>query len=338
MLHISIDFTKTKLINTVLANNPLMIAIATLPIASLLCILGILFLYFGGEAVVRGSAQTAYRLGVKPIIIGLTVVAYGTSLPEYGVSFIATLSNRSEIAVGNIVGSTICNILLILGISAIVKPLKIEKEVVKREVPIMLLATLILVAFSLRLVLDIFAGIVLLACFTAYIIFFVWIAKRTLSDNYRLEAKPMWLNIIFIMAGLVGIIIGARLLVESAVFIANVIGIPKAVIALTLIAVGTSLPELAVSVIATYRGQADISVGNIIGSNIFNVLLILGSCSLVAPLLISTKLLITIFISLIAYAIIIPMLYTGYRLCRVEGVILLFGYALYLAYLFIFCS
>jgi cation:H+ antiporter len=311
-----------------------MLPIASLPFAILLCALGILFLYFGGEALIKGSAQTALRLGVKPLFIGLTVVAYGTSLPEFGVSFIATLSNHTEIAVGNVVGSTICNILLILGISAIIKPLKIEKEIVKIEAPIMIAATLILVIFSFKLVLDRFAGCILIACFIAYLSFFIWCAKKSKSNNYQIKAKPMWLNIIFILAGFVGVVLGAQLLIDSAVFIAYAIGIPEAVIALTLVAVGTSLPELAVSGVAAYRGQSDISVGNIIGSNVFNVLLILGTCSLVAPLLITSRMFANMLISLLACAVIIIMLYTGYKLSRTEGVVLLVCYALYLAYLY----
>ncbi|MDI6708075.1 MAG: calcium/sodium antiporter [Candidatus Thermoplasmatota archaeon] len=312
-----------------------MLAITNLPVAILLCALGILFLYVGGESLVKGSAQTAFRLGVKPLFIALTVVAYGTSLPEFGVSLIATLANHTEIAIGNIVGSVICNILLVLGISAMIRPLKIEKDLVKREAPIMVIATLILVLFSFKLVLDRFAGAVLLACFSAYIIFFIRCAKKSIpKNNYAIKAKSMWLNIVFIIGGLVGVILGARLLVDSAVFIAHFANVPETIIALTLVAVGTSLPELAVSGIATCRGHADISVGNIIGSNIFNVLLILGACSLVTPLLITSELFVNMLISLLVCTVIIPLLYTGYKLSRVEGTVLLMCYALYLAYLY----
>ena len=311
-----------------------MIYITSLPIALLIFILGVLFLYKGADFLVDGASKTAVRLGVSSLIVALTVVAYGTSMPEFAVSFLASLKGHDDLAVGNIVGSTIANILLILGISAVIKPLKVTKTIVIREAPIMALSSFLLLFLSFGYVLDRVDGIILLLCFIAYIMFFLWVAKKT-KNKHEVKSSPMWKNAVLIVAGLGGVVIGARFLVDSSVFFAKTFGISEAVIALSIVAVGTSLPELAVSSLASWKGKSDIAIGNIIGSNIFNVLLILGVCSLVTSLIINQKMFINMILGCIVSLIILSMLYTGYVLSRKEGVVLLIGYACYIMWLYL---
>jgi len=310
-----------------------MIYITSLPIAFFIFILGVLFLYKGADFLVDGASKTAVRLGVSSLIVALTVVAYGTSMPEFAVSFLASLKGHSDIAVGNIVGSCITNILLILGISAVIKPLKVTKSVVIREAPIMALSSFLLLLLSAGYVLNRVDGIILLLCFIAYIMFFLWIAKKT-KNKYGIKSSPMWKNLVLIVAGIGGVVIGAKFLVDSSVFFAETFGISEAVIALSIVAVGTSLPELAVSSLASWKGDSGIAIGNIIGSNIFNVLLILGVCSLVTSLIINQKMFINMILACIVSLIILSMLYTGYVLSRKEGVVLLIGYACYIMWLY----
>jgi len=313
-----------------------MIYITSLPVSLLVFILGVLLLYKGADFLIDGASKTAVRLGVSSLIVALTVVAYGTSMPEFAVSFLASLKGHTDIAVGNILGSCIANLLLVLGISAVIKPIKVTKTVVIREAPIMALSSFLLLLLSVGYVLDKIDGIILLLCFSAYIIFFIWIAKKTKNkNNYNIESSPMSKNAVLIVVGIIGIVIGARFLVDSSIFFAKTFGISEAVIALSLIAIGTSLPELAVSGLASWKGESDISIGNIIGSNIFNILLVLGACLAVTSIIIDQKLFINMLLVCVVSIIVIPMLYTGYVLSRKEGVVLLIGYACYLMWLYL---
>ncbi|MBA3044504.1 MAG: calcium/sodium antiporter [Candidatus Thermoplasmatota archaeon] len=314
----------------------MMIYITSLPVSLLVFILGVLLLYKGADFLIDGASKTAVRLGVSSLIVALTVVAYGTSMPEFAVSFLASLKGHTDIAVGNILGSCIANLLLVLGISAVIKPIKVTKTVVIREAPIMALSSFLLLLLSVGYVLDKIDGIILLLCFSAYIIFFIWIAKKTKNkNNYNIESSPMSKNAVLIVVGIIGIVIGARFLVDSSIFFAKTFGISEAVIALSLIAIGTSLPELAVSGLASWKGESDISIGNIIGSNIFNILLVLGACLAVTSIIIDQKLFINMLLVCVVSIIVIPMLYTGYVLSRKEGVVLLIGYACYLMWLYL---
>ena len=308
--------------------------ITSLPVSLLVFLLGILFLYKGADFLIDGASKTAVRLGVSSLIVALIVVAYGTSLPEFAVSFLAVMRGHPNISVGNVLGSCIANLLLILGISALIKPIKVTKTVVNREAPIMVLSSFLLLLLSAGYVLNRVDGIILLLCFAAYIVFFVWIAKKT-KNNYDIKPSPMRKNIILIIAGIICLVIGAKILVDSSVFFAKTFGISEAVIALSLVAVGTSLPELAVSALASWKGESDIAIGNIIGSNIFNILLILGVCSAAASLIIDQKLFINMLLVCVVSVIIIPMLYTGYVLSRKEGTVLLIGYACYILWLYL---
>ncbi len=310
--------------------------VTSLPIAIFIFILGVLLLYKGADFLIDGASKTAARLGISSLIVALTVVAYGTSMPEFAVSFMAALRGHTGISIGNVLGSCMANLLLVLGVSALIKPMKVTKTVVVREAPIMVGSSFLLLLLSAGYVLNRIDGIIFLLCFIAYIMFFLWIAKKTKNkNNYDIRSSPMSKNTVLIIVGIIGVIIGARLLVDSSVFFAKTFGISEAVIALSLIAIGTSLPELAISGLASWKGESDISIGNIIGSNIFNILLVLGACLAVTSIIIDQKLFINMLLVFIVSIIVIPMLYTGYVLSRKEGVVLLIGYVCYIMWLYL---
>ncbi|MDD3420859.1 MAG: calcium/sodium antiporter [Methanocellales archaeon] len=303
---------------------------------SALFVIGIIFLWKGAEILVEGASKTAAELGISPLIISLTIVAYGTSAPESFVSFLAALEGYESITLGNVLGSCIANLLLVLGISALVRPLKVKKVIIKREMPIMLGVISLFMVVSIGGILNWIRGIILLVVFVLYLYLFVGLAKKEIS-NARENGKPknnISKNISFILLGTMVVIVSAELLVRSSIFIGNALAIPNVILALSVVAVGTSLPELAVSSVASYKNEADISIGNLIGSNIFNIALILGVCSLVLPIHIEMiSWLTTIFLLFISLVIIL-MLYTGSSISRREGAILLAGYCLYIFYIF----
>ncbi len=303
-------------------------------------IVGVLLLYKGADYLVDAASATASRLGVRPLIIGMTVIAFGTSMPELSISALAVFGKTPHhgISVGNIVGSNIANILFVLGLSALIRPLKIEKSVVSREIVVMLIASFMLLAMSLNFVLGRIDGIIMLICLIAYLILFVKIAiKESAVDSGTGEAgrSPWWKSLLLMLGGLLGVVVGAKFLIASAVFIAEKAGISEAVIGLSLIAVGTSLPEVAVSCMAAHKNRAGISIGNVIGSNVFNIWLVLGFCAAFATVSITPHALLVDMAIMIAISInIIPMLRTSSTLSRKEGAVLLIGYAVYLTYLF----
>ena len=308
----------------------------------ILFIVGIFFLYKGSDFLVLGASRTAVRYGVPPLIIGLTIVAYGTSLPELSVSLGAIIRSNPEtdISIGNVVGSNVANILLVLGVCAIIKPLKVTKSVVSREGPIMLAVSwllVILILVSKNGELGRFAGVTLLIAFAMFVAYFMYISIK--SDEGGEMEKPesgvAWKNILMIIGGIGAVIFGAQFLIKSAIFIAEYIGVSPAIIALTIVAVGTSLPELVISVMATYKDHADLSIGNVLGSNIFNILLILGLCLMVTNIALNRLVVIDIVIMLLVSAFLIPILWTGYVLSRREGIVLLIAYAVFVAYHFL---
>ena len=299
----------------------------------LLFILGLFLLVKGSDYLVDGASRLAMRLGISSMMIGLTIVAYGTSLPEFAVSFIASLDGRDGIALGNVIGSNIANICLILSICAIIRPLEVRIPVIKREMLIMLGAALAMTFMLLDGVIDKIDGAILLIGFAAYIAFFVRDALRSNKTGAAHQNTPFWRSAHMIIVGLAAVAIGAGLLVYSSVNIARYIGISEYVIGLTVIAIGTSLPELATSATASYKNQDDIAVGNIIGSVLFNILLIIGACALILPLTAPT--LVDLVIMCVVCALISLLFWTGLKLTRLEGMILLGGYCAYMVYLFI---
>jgi|Deesub1362A_J573_1020465.scaffolds.fasta_scaffold00377_28 cation:H+ antiporter len=302
----------------------------------LLLILGFIFLHFGAESFIKGSSRLAYLYRVKPIIIGLTIVAFGTSSPEAFVSILAAIQKSEGISIGNIIGSNIANIGLVLGLSALVRPIKVESSVLKRELPFMLIVTIIFYIFCIDLALSRFEGSILFAGIIGFIFFQI----KYVGENYRKETvliqKIKKLKyMVFTFVGLLLLLLGAQLLVKAGANIALKLGVSQLIIGLTMIAVGTSLPELATSLVAALRKQGDISLGNIVGSNIFNILFVMGTASLLLPFRIEKSLLIVeLPIMLLFSLLIFYFLKSEFILNRIKGFILLLLYCGFIIILF----
>lgn len=304
----------------------------------LLLIIALAVLFFGAEALVRGSASAALRLGLTPLVVGLTVVAFGTSAPELVVSVGASLDGLGNIAVGNVVGSNIFNIAVILGLAAVICPIPVHLAVIRLDAPVMIGVSLVMIGVLAGEGVSRVEAAGLLAALAAYAAFNVYLARKTSDVKVEQEfqqAIPVpsgsgWRDVFLIVAGLALLVAGSRLLVVSAVAVARLWGISDAIIGLTVVSAGTSMPELATSVIAALRRQPDIAVGNVVGSNIFNVLGILGASAAVAPLAAPGIDKVDLAVMVGFAAALFPLLYTGRRLLRWEGAVLLLGYGLYL--------
>jgi len=316
------------------------------------CLLGFVLLYFGAEWLVKGSSSLARSLGVTPIVIGLTVVAFGTSAPELVVSLISSIKGKSMIAVGNVVGSNICNIALVLGLSALLNPIKSDPSVIRRDIPIMLGISLYLLVLSINNTLGRIEGATLFAGIIVYTFFNYYLAKK---ENQRAGSDEMTAaivseleeigyiasrsrQILLVLVGIVGVVGGAQMVVESAVFIMTELGVSEKFIGLTIVAFGTSLPELATSVVAAMRGEMDISIGNLVGSNVFNIMSVLGVASLVRPIPIPggffasglwIDYLVMLFTSFLPWL----LMRKTYTVDRKGGALLLICYVGYLVYL-----
>lgn len=301
---------------------------------------GLLFLYLGGEALVRGASSLALRMRISPLVIGLTVVAFGTSAPELAVSLEASLGGVGDIALGNVIGSNIANIALILGITALVRTTRVEARILRIDAPLMVLASLLLVMMLADGGLSRFEGGLLFAGLVAWIGFTALVARKE-SQAVRLEfaqgvphsLSRVVIAVVFVFGGIGALVVGGQLLIDAAVAIAAAAGVSQAVIGLTIVAVGTSLPEFAASVVASVRGHGDIAVGNVVGSNLFNVLGILGISTLVRPLGRGDIDWMTLGVFVGVALLIVPLLYTQRRLSRVEGAGLLLVYAGYVTWL-----
>lgn len=302
-------------------------------------IFGVGFLYKGSDILVEGTSKTAAHLGVSSLIISVIVVAFGTSAPEFAISVGAAVQSYADISVGNIVGSCIANLLLIIGISAVIRPLNIQRGIIKREMPIVAIATVIFLLFSYAALLDGYhyiGGIFFLAFFVVFIFYFIKCAQKERKQNFYLVAKENLVkNITYIFLGIVGVVAGAWLLIESALAFAELFGIPEIIISLSMVAVGTSLPELVVSAVASYKKESDIAVGNVLGSNVFNILLILGICALFIPLNVAKSIDHIIILTIITF-VMFPIVLSGKKISRIEGVFLLVLYSIYICYLFFF--
>ena len=255
-----------------------------------LLVLGLALLFGGGEALVRGGVSLALRFGLSPLIVGLTVVAFGTSLPELLVSVQAALSGSPDIAVGNVVGSNIANILLILGATAVIAPITMAFKTVSRDLMIMIAAAVAMLALGWVGLIERWMGMAMLASLIIYLIF---ACRNTPCEDVPSDTSMSkllwWQETLAILGGLVALMVGANLLVGSATDIARTFGVSEAVIGLTIVAVGTSLPELAASLVAAIRRQSDIAIGNVVGSNIFNILAILGITAMIEPITVSPE-------------------------------------------------
>lgn len=307
--------------------------------------LGLAGLFFGGEALIRGALAAARRLGISPLLAGLVIVGFGTSVPELAVSLDAVIHNQPGIAIGNVVGSNIANILLILGLSALIMPVPVHPQAIRRDGVTMIGATLLCMLVFLSGTLGRMEGLVLLAGLVAYL---VWAyrgevvggdagADMHAAESEAVHALPesLGVTLLGIFGGLAIIIGGSRLLILGAVDIAQDFGISETVIGLTLVAVGTSTPELAVSLLAAIRKEADVAIGNILGSNIFNIMAILGVSSLVKPLPVDARILaFDQWVMLAAAVALIVFAHTRNRLSRLEGGVLLAGYVVYIGMTF----
>ncbi len=322
-----------------------------LPLLVLICVVGFVLLYFGAEWLVKGSSSLARSLGVTPIVIGLTVVAFGTSAPELVVSLISSIKGKSMIAVGNVVGSNICNIALVLGLAALFQPITADKSVVKRDIPIMLAISVYLLLLSFNSKLGriegatLFIGIILYTFFNYYIA--MRASKRASGEATMIIAPEVeeieyvtsrQKQIVLIVVGIIGVVGGAQIVVESAVKIMQILGVSEKFIGLTIVAFGTSLPELATSVVAALRKEMDISIGNLVGSNVFNIMSVLGVASLVRPIpipggFIESGLIIDYLVMMFTSFLPWLMMRKTYTVTRKGGSILVICYVGYIIYL-----
>ncbi len=323
---------------------------------SVLLIVGIFGVYFGAEWLVKGSSNLSRDLGIKPIIIGLTVVAFGTSSPELAVSLTASIKGSDDIAIGNIIGSNIANIGLVLGVAAIVLPLKIESVIMKRELPLLIAFSVGLYLMAIDTEIGFVDGLFLFTGIILYISYQIYnavnskvkshnsmgntpddeVGKIGLLDKEGLtKRKRLLMNTLYIVVGLTGLLIGAHVLINSAIFIAGRLGISEMVIGLTVVAFGTSVPEMATSVVSAFRKEVDICVGTVIGSNIFNILMVMGSVALIRPLNVASETLFFELPAMLLFSIaLIPMMRGSLRVNRFEGFLLVLGYFIFIILLF----
>jgi cation:H+ antiporter len=316
----------------------------------LMFIAGLVLLVAGAEALVRGAGKLAISFGVSPLVVGLTVVAFGTSSPEMAVSVQSAMSGKVDIAIGNVVGSNIFNVLFILGACAVVAPLLINRQIIRQEVPIMIGASLLLVAMMWNGSIGRVEAILMFVLLVAYTVFLVVQSrKETLAakneaaatESSDLDMSSTWdrhwgVQVLLIAVGLFLLVQGSNWLVDAAIAFAKSMGVSELVIGLTIVAAGTSMPEVATSIMATIRGQRDIAVGNVIGSNTFNILGVLGLTGIVAPtsLIVAPSILTFDMWVMLAVAVAcLPVFFTGREIARWEGVVFVGYYAAYTAYL-----
>ncbi len=309
--------------------------------------IGVVGLYYGADLLVKGSVRVAKRAGVSSLVIGLTLVACGTSMPELVVSVNAAIQNKPDISLGNIVGSNICNVGLILGLSALIAPLAVHRNLLKFDAPVMCLTSLLLAGFYfLSRGVTRWEALVMLILFIAYTVWTIFAAKRAEAasepeknrkpDDDEMESKrPLSLGTSLLLAavGLGLLVFSSSVFVHGATGIAKILRVGEAIIGLTIVAVGTSLPELATSVVAAIKGERDIAIGNVVGSNIFNILGILGIAPLLRPIRDSNLSMIDLGTMVFFSVILLPIMLTGKRINRAEGALLLLFYVAYAAFL-----
>ena len=304
----------------------------------LLIVGGLALLTIGAELLVRGSSKLALHLKVPGLVVGLTVVAFGTSAPELVVSISSNISGLGDIAVGNVVGSNIFNIAVILGLAAVIRPVKVSLKILRIDMPIVVGLTVLVPVFLLDNLVSRLEGAILFCGIVAYTTFTIFLGKkeseRSRSTTVGESAKgSMVFQIIFILGGLGALVVGSRLLVDGSVNLAERFQVSEAIVGLTIVAAGTSLPELATSLVATVRKQEDIAVGNVIGSNIFNILAILGLTGWISPIHVQNISQVDLGAMILVTLFLLPLIRTGFRITRVEGAALLMLYGCYLYYL-----
>jgi cation:H+ antiporter len=313
----------------------------------LMLIGGLVLLVAGADLLVRGASKFAISFGISPLVVGLTIVAFGTSAPEVAVSVGAVLQNQTDIAIGNVVGSNIFNVLFILGVSALITPLMVNAQIIRQEVPIMIGASLLLLAISMDGKLGVVDGLVLFTLVIAYTIFLVYQSRKesvSAKEEYSAEfsSNSSWddrkiVQVLLIVVGLVLLVLGSKWLVTAAITIAKDLGVSDLVIGLTIVAAGTSMPEVATSIVAAVKGERDIAVGNVIGSNTFNILACLGLSAMVSGntgLTISENVLnFDLWIMMAVAIACLPIFAAGQQISRFNGALFLFYYVVYTSYL-----
>jgi cation:H+ antiporter len=311
-------------------------ALADLPLINVIELLsGLILLILGAELMVRAAVRLAARLHVRPLIIGLTIVALGSSAPQMAVSLQATLTHNPDIAVGSVIGSSIFNILVTLGLSALIIPLRVSRQLVRLDIPLMIGASVLVFVLAWNEQIGRFDGVLLLAALALYLSLLLRQSRHSARPHSQLPQAPQvpWFSsLLMIVVGLALLVFAGHLLLGAAVAVATDLGFSERVIGLTVVAVGTSLPELATSLIAALRGQRDIAVGNVIGANLFNLLGVLGVTALIAPTPLSVSpnaLDFDLPVMLGVAALCLPVFYSGYRVTRAEGLLLLGLYAAY---------
>jgi cation:H+ antiporter len=315
------------------------------PIAVVLFVVGLILLVAGAERLVHGASRIARTLGVSPVIVGLTVVAYGTSAPEVVVSVVSVLKGQTSLALGNVIGSNIFNVLFILGICALIAPLVVSQRLVRFDVPLVIALSCLLYGFAYSGNVDRLEGAVFVALAVGYTVYTI-VQSRRESDAVKTEyaqkyggarenAVRLFLDVVWIVGGLAGLIVGSGWFVDGAVAVATALGVSELIIGLTIVAAGTSVPEVATSIVASVRGERDIAVGNIIGSSVFNILVVMGAASVVAPngIPVSSSALAFDLPVMIAVSVAcLPIFFTGSLIARWEGGIFLAYYAAYTIY------
>lgn len=307
---------------------------------------GLTLLYFGAEWLVSGSSSIALRLGITPLIVGCTVVAFGTSAPELVVSIAAVMGGNDDISVGNIVGSNVANLALILGTAALIRPMHVQSNVIRREYPIMLGASILLIVLGYDGFLSRTDGVILLSAMACYIGYMIWIARAEMAQGKEVTFEELddidpnrgsnKVDLARVVLGIIGLAVGAQLMVNSAVNIAQSVGVSDLIIAISVVAIGTSLPELATSVVAAMREEADISVGNVVGSNVFNSLLVLGAAAAIAGIKVGTDVIRWDFWAMLIVTVVVwPIMWTSRTIKRWEGAVLLVGYVSYMVWIFL---
>ncbi len=291
---------------------------------------GFILLVKGADWFVDGASEIAAKLRIPQIIIGLTIVAMGTSAPEAAVSISAALKDSAEITIGNIVGSNILNILIILGLSAVIAPLTVNPGTVRRDLPFLAAVSLLLPIQGQDGVIRLSDGLLLLALFAAYLIYLLLQAKRQpAQDSAKGKKLPLWKTLLLAAGGLAAIVAGSSLTVDSACAIARLLGMSERFIGLTIIALGTSLPELFTSVTAARKGNADIAIGNIVGSNIFNILFVIGLSALITPVPFAAAFRFDSIVAVAAALLLLVCCISAQKLQRWQGLVMLCGYLLY---------
>lgn len=305
---------------------------------SVLLVVGFVMLIKGADWFVEGASKIADRFGIPQLVIGLTIVAMGTSAPEAAVSIASALKGSAEITIGNVLGSNILNVLVILGLTVVVRAVAVQKSTIKYEIPFTILVTVLMGVLGLTDgVISRGEGVILWACFLVYMGYLLVMAKK--GQNAEGEEKkdekkaPMWKLILLVIIGVVLIVFGSDVSVDAATALAKIFGMSERLIGLTIVALGTSLPELVTSVTAAIKGKADIAVGNIVGSNIFNILFVVGTTALITPVAYSANFMIDTITAVATMVLLLICVLPKKKLGRPAGVIMLIGYVAYFIYL-----